>query len=124
MKKKYFIRKKYYSIRKKKFFKVDKSFFNPLTKIIEKYKYKKKNISLYYPISYELNILNIVNVKFFKNFNYFWIVHDLIIYTRGHIIISQMNSSVLANEIAVDKMGNPLIYFDTASCITSEKVIN
>jgi len=70
MKKKYFIRKKYYSIRKKKFFKVDKSFFIPLSKIVKKYKYKKKNISLYYPISYELNILNIVNVKFFKNFNF------------------------------------------------------
>ena len=70
MKKKYFIRKKYYSIRKKKFFKVDKSFFIPLSKIVKKYKYKKKNNSLYYPISYELNILNIVNVKFFKNFNF------------------------------------------------------
>ena len=70
MKKKYFIRKKYYSIRKKKFFKVDKSFFIPLSKIVKKYKYKKKNISLYYPISYELNILNIVNVKFFKNFKF------------------------------------------------------
>ena len=70
MKKKYFIRKKYYSIRKKKFFKVDKSFFIPLSKIVKKYKYKKKNISLYYPISYELNILNIVNIKFFKNFKF------------------------------------------------------
>ena len=70
MKKKYFIRKKFNSIRKKKFFKVDKSFFIPLSKIVKKYKYKKKNISLYYPISYELNILNIVNVKFFKNFNF------------------------------------------------------
>ena len=70
MKKKYFIRKKFYSIRKKKFFKVDKSFFNPLSKIIKDYKYKKKNISLYYPISHELNVLDIFNIKFFKNFNF------------------------------------------------------
>ena len=70
MKKKYFIRKKFYSMRKKNSFKVDKSFFSPLSKIIKKYKYKKKNISLYYPISHELNILNIVNIKFFKNFNF------------------------------------------------------
>ena len=68
MKKKYLIRKKFNSIRKKKFFKVDKSFFSPLSKIVKKYRYKKKNISLYYPISHELNILNIVNIKFFKNF--------------------------------------------------------
>ncbi len=70
MKKKHLIRKKFYLIRKKKFFKVDKSFFKPLTKIIEKYKYKKKNISLYYPISYEVNVLNIINIQFFKNFNF------------------------------------------------------
>ena len=70
MKKKYFIRKKFYSIRKKRFYKVDNSFFNPLSKIIKKYKFKKKNISLYYPISHELNVLNIVDIKFFKNFNF------------------------------------------------------
>ncbi len=70
MKKKHLIRKKFYLIRKKKFFKVDKSFFNPLTNIIAKYKYTKKNISLYYPISYEVNVLNIINIQFFKNFNF------------------------------------------------------
>jgi len=35
-----------------------------------------------------------------------------------------MRNYLLANELAVDKMGDPQIYFDTASCITSEKVIN
>ena len=70
MKKKYLLRKKFYLIRKKKFFKVDKHFFIPLSKIIKKYKYKKKNISLYYPISHELNVLNIINIKFFKDFNF------------------------------------------------------
>ena len=70
MKKKNLIRKKFYSIRKKKFFEVDGKFFNPLCKIIKSHKYKKKNISLYYPISHEVNVLNIINIKFFKNFNF------------------------------------------------------
>ena len=70
MKKKHLIRKKFYLIRKKKFFEVDKNFFKPLTKIIKKYRYKKRNISLYYPISHEVNVLNIINIKFFKSFNF------------------------------------------------------
>ena len=61
------LRKKYSLIRRKKYFDVNPSFFKPLLKLI-KQRFKKKNItlSLYYPASYEVNViklLDIVNIK-------------------------------------------------------------
>ena len=51
------IRKNYYIKRKKKF-------FNPLINLLKKRNFD--NIALYYPTSYELNILNILEVEFLK----------------------------------------------------------
>ena len=70
MDKKELIRKKYFSIRKKKYFRIKDKFFIPLIGILKKYKTTKKNISLYYPSSYEVDTLKILSLKFFKKFQF------------------------------------------------------
>jgi 5-formyltetrahydrofolate cyclo-ligase len=65
------LRKKYYNIRKKNYFDVESNFFNPLFKLIKK-KYNKKNInlSIYYPASFEVNVLKLFKKKITKNINF------------------------------------------------------
>ena len=58
------IRKNYFIKRKKKFFNTKKNFFNPLVNFLKKRNFNK--LALYYPTSYELNILNILEVEFLK----------------------------------------------------------
>ena len=58
------IRKNYFIKRKKKFFNTKKNFFNPLVNFLKKRNFN--NLALYYPTSYELNILNILEVEFLK----------------------------------------------------------
>lgn len=71
MDKKGLIRKKYLLRRKKNYFQINEKFFFPLIKIIkDKLKNKKKNIALYYPSFYELDVLKIANIGFFKKFNF------------------------------------------------------
>ena len=71
MDKKKFIREKYFLKRKRFFFEVNKSYFKPLISIIKKNNIKrKKNISLYFPSNFEVNILKILDIDFFKNFNF------------------------------------------------------
>ena len=54
------IRKKYLLKRKKNYFNINKSFFLTLIKIIKRdLKNKEKNIAIYYPSSFEVNILKI-----------------------------------------------------------------
>ena len=67
MSKKKKIRNKFLKKRKEKFFEINKTFFNPLIKII-KQKIQKRlfYISLYYPNAYELNVLRILENKYFK----------------------------------------------------------
>ncbi len=61
------LRKKYSLIRRKRYFEVNSSFFKPLLKLIKRRFLKKNiNLSLYYPASYEVNViklLEIVNIK-------------------------------------------------------------
>ena len=71
MDKKRLIREKYFLKRKKHFFEIKKTYFTPLITLIKKMSYKKKlNISLYYPSNYEVNILKILEINFFKKFNF------------------------------------------------------
>jgi len=65
MQKKDILRKKYFSIRKKKYFEITSAFFYPLIRLIKK-KYHKKNINLssYYPSSFEVNVLRLLDIKF------------------------------------------------------------
>ena len=64
------IRKKFFLKRKNKYFDINKNYFSPLISLIKKKLQNKVNISLYYPNSYEVNILKIFDIKYFKNFNY------------------------------------------------------
>ena len=60
------LRKKYLKIRKENYFKIDKNFFSPLLKLIKK-NIKKKSIiiALYYPSNFELNVLKVLELKYF-----------------------------------------------------------
>jgi len=71
MDKKSLIREKYFLKRKRFFFEIKQTYFKPLVKIIKKKNNKRKtNISLYYPNNFEVNILKILDIDFFKNFNF------------------------------------------------------
>ena len=60
------LRKKYLKIRKENYFEIDKNFFSPLLKLIKKNIRKKSiKIALYYPSNFELNILKILELKYF-----------------------------------------------------------
>ncbi len=67
MDKKALIRKKYFLKRKKHYFQISKNFFNPLRDLIEKISFKKKiKISIYYPSSYEVDVLRIFKIDIIK----------------------------------------------------------
>ena len=71
MDKKSLIRKKYFLKRKKKFFEISDKFFLPLINLIKKRGISKKAfISLYYPSSFEVDVLKILKVEYFKKFNF------------------------------------------------------
>jgi 5-formyltetrahydrofolate cyclo-ligase len=58
------LRKKYFFIRREKYFDIKPSFFNPLIKLIkERYKKKDVNLSSYYPASFEVNILKLLDLN-------------------------------------------------------------
>ena len=64
------LRKKYFNLRKKKYYDIDKNFFLPLIKLTQ-FEIKKKiiKIALYYPSNFELNILKILELKYFLSQN-------------------------------------------------------
>ena len=60
------LRKKYFYLRKKKYHDIDKAIFIPFLKLIRSR--LKKNfikIALYYPSNFELNVLKLLNLKYF-----------------------------------------------------------
>ena len=65
MQQKNLLRKKYYSLRKKKYYEISNLFFNPFIDLI-KSKYKKKilKVALYYPSSFEVNILKLLEFNY------------------------------------------------------------
>jgi len=65
------IRKKYFLKRKKNHFGIENKFFSPLKNLLKKKNSSKKlSIALYYPSSFEVDILKIFNIEYFKNFNF------------------------------------------------------
>ena len=71
MDKKRLIREKYFLKRKRFFFEIKQTYFKPLINIIKKNNIKRKtNISLYYPSNFEVNILKILEIDFFKKFTF------------------------------------------------------
>ena len=62
-----FIRKKFFLKRKKNYFEINKNFYYPLIRLIKKKVTNKTPIiSFYYPSSFELNILSILDIEYFK----------------------------------------------------------
>ena len=63
MDKKGLIRKVYF-LKRKKYFDININFFYPLIKLIKNLrKNKRTNISLYYPNSYEVDVLKILDIE-------------------------------------------------------------
>ena len=61
------IRKKFFLKRKKNYFEINKNFYNPLIRLFKKKVTNKiPIISFYYPSSFELNILSILDIEYFK----------------------------------------------------------
>ena len=68
MQKKNSVRRKYYLLRKKKYFEIRKEFFNPLVLLIKsKFKKKKLKLALYYPSSFETNVLKLLELNYISN---------------------------------------------------------
>jgi len=62
------LRQKYYTLRKKKYFEIDKEFFLPLLNLIKSNSKKKKiSIALYFPSSFEANVIKILEINYFKD---------------------------------------------------------
>ena len=70
MSQKSILRKKYFNLRKKKYYEIDKEFFSPLISFI-KTNFKKKDLklSLYYPSSFEINVLKLLENNYMINKN-------------------------------------------------------
>ena len=64
------LRKKYFNLRKKKYYEIDKEFFSPLLSFI-KSNFIKKNLklALYYPTSFEINVLKLLENQYMNNKN-------------------------------------------------------
>ena len=64
------LRKKYFNLRKKKYYEIDKEFFSPLLSFI-KSNFKKENLklALYYPTSFEINVLKLLENQYMNNKN-------------------------------------------------------
>ena len=64
------IRKKYYLLRKKKYYEISKDFFIPFINLIKsKFKKKKLKLALYYPSSFEINVLKLLEIKYIQHQN-------------------------------------------------------
>ena len=70
MQQKNLVRKKYFILRKKKYYEINKYFFNPFLDLVEsKYKKKKFKLALYYPSSFEVNVLKLLEINYISNQN-------------------------------------------------------
>ena len=70
MQQKKLVRKKYYLIRKKKYYEVSKNFFSPLLNFTKlKFKNRKFKLAFYYPSSFEINTLKLLEFNYISNQN-------------------------------------------------------
>ena len=64
------LRKKYFNLRKKKYYEIDKKFFYPLLNLIKSnFKKKDLHLSLYYPSSFEINVIKLLENNYINNQN-------------------------------------------------------
>ena len=116
-----FIRSRYILKRKKNYKKIEIKFFNPLIKLLKKKKYTIKNIGIYYPSNFELDILKILDILYFKKFNfllpvinskqnmnfYKWKKND-ILFVNEHGFLEPFKSK----KVTPDALIVPLLAFD------------
>ena len=58
------LRKKYFNLRRKKYYEINKEFFSPLFNLIKSnFKNKNLKIALYYPASFEINVIKLLENK-------------------------------------------------------------
>ena len=122
MQEKDFLRKKYFSLRKKKYFEIEKNFFLPLINLIkEKFYNKKINLSIYYPASFELNVLKLLKIDYVKRqtillpvieennlMNFFkWKENEVLFVNKYGMLEPIKSKAVIPNVIIV-----PLLSFD------------
>ena len=70
MQQKNLVRKKYYLLRKKKYYEINKDFFTPFIELVKlKFKKKKFKLALYYPSSFEINVLKLLDFNYIDNQN-------------------------------------------------------
>ena len=59
------VRKKYYLLRKKKYYEISTDFFTPFIDLIKlEFKKKKFKLALYYPASFEINVLRLLDFNY------------------------------------------------------------
>jgi len=64
------VRKKYHLLRKKKYYEISKNFFIPFLDLIKsKFKKKKFKLGIYYPSSFEINVLKLLEFNYISNQN-------------------------------------------------------
>ena len=64
------LRKKFFLLRKKKYYEINKNFFIPFVNLIKsKFKKKKIKLALYYPSSFEINVLRLLEFNYISNQN-------------------------------------------------------
>ena len=117
------LRKKYSLLRKKNYFNINSIYFKPLLKLIKNiYKKKSINLSLYYPASYEVDViklLDIIDVKKIKTilpviknrksmYFYRWNNRDVLHINR----YGMLEPNSFTRKITPDVMLVPLLAFD------------
>ena len=117
------LRKKYFFIRKKKYFEIKPNFFNPLIKLIKrKHRKKKVNLSIYYPASFEVNVLKLFETDIISKIKillpvikknntmhfYKWKKNDILEINR----FGMLEPTLFSDHIVPDIMLVPLLAYD------------
>ena len=122
MQQKIILRKKFFNLRKNKYYEINKEFFLPLLKLVgSKFKKKTLKIALYYPSYFELNVLKLLEINSFTNYdtllpvidktnlmNFFsWKKND-ILFVNNFGILEPLKSKIKVPDV----MLIPLLAFD------------
>ena len=122
MQQKIILRKKFLNLRKNKYYEINKEFFLPLLKLVgSKFKKKTLKIALYYPSNFELNVLKLLEINSFTNYdtllpvidktnlmNFFsWKKND-ILFVNNFGILEPLKSKIKVPDV----MLIPLLAFD------------
>ena len=122
MQQKIILRKKFFNLRKNKYYEINKEFFLPLLKLVgSKFKKKTLKIALYYPSYFEVNVLKLLEINSFTNYdtllpvidktnlmNFFsWKKND-ILFVNNFGILEPLKSKIKVPDV----MLIPLLAFD------------